>query len=149
MPEENPDLAVILARLENVERQNRHLKRGGIVGALWLAMVFIMGQAKTDNDIQVDTVKAHQIYADMVTLSGQDGATTLLTPGFMMAGKDKDLVFINTLQGPSLQVIDRGGFQAEIGVSSLATIKTGETRRTSAASVVLFGKEKKVLWSAP
>jgi len=149
MAEEKPELAEILARLEKVERQNRNLKRAGMAVALLVAMVFIMGQAKPDRDIQVDSVKARQIYADMITLSGPGGATTLLTPGFLMVGMDKDLVIINTSEGPSLNLIDKEGFEADLGNSSLVTVKTGEKHQTSAASVVLFGKDRKVLWSAP
>jgi hypothetical protein len=152
MAEEKPELREILARLETVERQNRTFKRGGMVAAaLLVAMMFIMGQAKPDRDIQVDTVKARQINADVITLVGQDGSITLLLPGFMtVQTKDKDMVFIHaTSEGPSLQLSDKEGFQAELGASSLVTLKTGETHRTSAASVVLFGKDKKVLWSAP
>lgn len=46
-------------------------------------------------------------------------------------------------------VSDAEGFQTRIGKASLVTPRTGETHRTSAASVLLFDKEKKVLWKAP
>ena len=152
MAGENPDLAVILSRLEIVERQNRILRRAGMIAALLVAMVLIMGQAKPDRTINADTVIAGRIVADTIQLYGQDGATsTILEPGFMtVQTKGKNFVFIRaTSEGPSLQLIDKEGFQAALGMSSLATIKTGEKRRSSAASVILFGKDEKVLWSAP
>lgn len=51
--------------------------------------------------------------------------------------------------GPQLNLSDVNGFQANIGVMNLETPTTGETHKTSAASIVLLGKDKTVLWSAP
>jgi len=44
---------------------------------------------------------------------------------------------------------DSQGYQTAIGSTDLSTPRTGETHKTSAASVVLIGKDKRVLWSAP
>lgn len=64
--------------------------------------------------------------------------------------KDKDLIFISaSSEGPLIQVIDKEGFETALGVMDLQTIKTGSKNQTSAASVILFGKDKKVIWSAP
>ncbi len=49
----------------------------------------------------------------------------------------------------SLELSDKEGFETTIGTTDLLGLRTGETRRTSAASVVLFDKDKKVLWEAP
>jgi hypothetical protein len=51
--------------------------------------------------------------------------------------------------GPWLQLNDANGFETDIGVTDLVTPATGETHKTSAASIVLLGKDRKVLWSAP
>jgi hypothetical protein len=48
-----------------------------------------------------------------------------------------------------LEMSDKQGFKTAIGSTDLITPLTGETHKTSAASIVLFGKDKKVLWSAP
>ncbi len=40
------------------------------------------------------------------------------------------------------------GFQTVLGGTDLETPRTGETHKTSAASVVLFDKDKIVLWQA-
>ena len=48
-----------------------------------------------------------------------------------------------------LRLQDKEGFGTHIGRTDLATPRTGETHKTSAASLVLFGKDGKVLWSAP
>jgi hypothetical protein len=50
---------------------------------------------------------------------------------------------------PSITVSDAQGFESKIGTTDLVTARTGETRKTSAASVVLSGKDNKLLWSAP
>ena len=49
----------------------------------------------------------------------------------------------------SLEVVDRQGWKTTIGTTDLITPRTGETHKTSAASVVMFDKDKKVLWQAP
>jgi hypothetical protein len=53
------------------------------------------------------------------------------------------------LDGNSLEVKDSDGFSTRIGKTQLVTTSTGEKHTTSAASIVLFGKEGKTIWSAP
>ena len=48
-----------------------------------------------------------------------------------------------------LYIVDDQGFSASVGVQGLVTPRTGETHKTSAASIVLFDKNKNVLWKAP
>jgi hypothetical protein len=50
---------------------------------------------------------------------------------------------------PSLKLADKEGFSATFGSSDLIVPSTGRKEHTSAASLVLFGKDNKVLWSAP
>ncbi len=64
-----------------------------------------------------------------VSISTPDGASTL-SPDF-------------------LRLSDSDGFATIIGRTDLETVSTGETRYTSAASLLLFDKNSKVLWSAP
>lgn len=66
MAEEKPELREILARLENVERQNRSLKRGAMVAALLVAMMFIMGQTKPDRTLRAESIKANTIEAQNI-----------------------------------------------------------------------------------
>lgn len=53
------------------------------------------------------------------------------------------------LGGPSLELEDNEGFSTILGRSDLVENRTGRKERTPAASLVLFDKDKKVLWSAP
>ncbi|SRR5258708_641634 len=57
--------------------------------------------------------------------------------------------FGGVIGGPVMSIEDKEGYSTQIGSSDLVVPKTGRTERTSAASVVLFDKDKKVLWSAP
>jgi hypothetical protein len=55
-----------------------------------------------------------------------------------------------TSVGPtSLVLSDAQGFSAVLGATDLTTPRTGETHKTSAASLVLFDKSKDVIWEAP
>lgn len=50
---------------------------------------------------------------------------------------------------PSIALADRQGFSSTFGSADLESGQTGEKRKTSAASIHLFGKNGKVLWSIP
>jgi hypothetical protein len=50
--------------------------------------------------------------------------------------------------GASLQVTDQDGFSANIG-NGVQTTKGGQTKKTSAGSITLFNKDRKVLWTVP
>ena len=50
---------------------------------------------------------------------------------------------------PNIEVVDADGFETVVGGSELVTPSTGEKRTRSAASIVMFGKDNKMLWSAP
>ena len=48
-----------------------------------------------------------------------------------------------------IRLADKEAFKTEIGNANLILPQTGETRKTSAASVLLSDKDEKVLWKAP
>jgi hypothetical protein len=52
------------------------------------------------------------------------------------------------VSGP-VTVSDNQGFQATLGTTDLVTPRSGETHKTSAASLVMFDKDKNVIWKAP
>jgi hypothetical protein len=49
----------------------------------------------------------------------------------------------------SVGLFDEEGYETTLGRRALATARTGETHLTSAASLVMFDKNKKVIWKAP
>ena len=50
--------------------------------------------------------------------------------------------------GSSLDLTDQSGFSSVIGDGMLTT-KSGQVKKTTAGSIALFNKDRKVLWSAP
>jgi hypothetical protein len=53
-----------------------------------------------------------------------------------------------TPDGTALELSDKDGFTTSIG-NGVQAAKNGQVKKTSAASVTLFNKERKVLWTAP
>jgi hypothetical protein len=98
-----------------------------------------------------------------VLLDGQlqftssDGVTARLDgelgrESLWLFGHDGESIAGNILldaKSGAVEVSDANGFSAEIGSNELVTTKTGKRSTTSAASLVLSGKDGKVLWSAP
>jgi hypothetical protein len=77
--------------------------------------------------------------------------TSLDNPHLWLADDDEALrlsLSVNAKE-PTVTLSDSEGFQTSIGATDLVTPRTGETHKTSAASLVMFGKDNKVLWSAP
>jgi hypothetical protein len=50
--------------------------------------------------------------------------------------------------GTTLELSDRDGFSTSIG-DGMQTAKNGQLKKTTAASITLFNKDRKVLWSTP
>ena len=48
-----------------------------------------------------------------------------------------------------MDVVDDEGFEAILGIEELVTSRTGKTRETSAASLVLLNKSMNVIWRVP
>lgn len=63
-------------------------------------------------------------------------------------GKIQARLFVDD-DGPSLALEDTQGFESRLGVAALRTPLTGESSRTSAASLTLFDKDRKVIWRTP
>jgi hypothetical protein len=71
-------------------------------------------------------------------------------PALRMTGSGGKLeLYLNGESGPKLAIEDSDGYSSVLGRSDLIQAKTGKKEQTPAASLVLFDKEKKVLWSAP
>jgi hypothetical protein len=72
-------------------------------------------------------------------------------PALRMWGSNHREIWLSAQDesGPSIGMSDDAGFETDLGSAELVSPKTGEKHRTSAASLVLLGKDGKVLWSAP
>jgi len=84
---------------------------------------------------------------------GTGKGTASLTPeAFLLdgsSGKFNILLGNEGGEGPSLTIEDNEGYSSVLGSSNLVQTKTGKKEQTPAASLVLFDKDKRVLWSAP
>jgi len=85
---------------------------------------------------------------------GQDTSPEVMLAGgrasFLMMSDATGIVNLDVGEnGPRLAVTDRAGYTVTVGRSDLVTTKMGVKEQTPAASIVLSGKDKKVLWSAP
>lgn len=81
-----------------------------------------------------------------VTLSVLENAGSQL----LLTGERPDIqAHIGVAQdGTSIQVADAEGFSTNIG-NNTQTGKNGQAKKTTAASITLYNKEHKVLWSQP
>jgi len=75
------------------------------------------------------------------------GGMNLKTTLWLSTGRRNPL--LEESDTPTLSISDSKGFETIIGSTDLVTPSTGETHKTSAASVVLFDKDKNVIWQAP
>ena len=50
---------------------------------------------------------------------------------------------------PVVELIDHKGFQADLGRSQLVTPKTGDSKTSSAATLVLSANDRKIIWRSP
>jgi hypothetical protein len=88
-----------------------------------------------------------------LTLVGTDpdDFATVSDGGVFVAGKHTTRIVLSVSgpDSPSVEVADSQGYTAALGVSRFEQTGTGETHETSAASLVLLGKDGKAIWRAP
>ena len=211
----------INARLAKLERENRRMKKIGIVAVVFASVLFISGQAKTNKVVEANEFRLvddsgkvranlfsiagpHLYFYDeagipVVTLSATSlspaslrpsltlgkigtresasldaGETALPSPSPSLSlggtGPDSRVLLsgggVTALSmlgsggslrvdvdghpgGASVTVNDKERYSGVFGRSDLVLARPGKKERTPAASVVLFDKDMKVLWSAP
>ena len=80
-----------------------------------------------------------------MAMSVQQGAGSQLS----LTGNQNAMVHVGvTKDGTTLELFDQDGSSASLG-NSVKVSRNGKTQQTSAASIALFNKDRKVLWSAP
>lgn len=168
-----PDWQALSARVAHLEKQNRRFKVAGMAVCIAAAAVLLMGQAapqRTAKTIEANEfvlkdssgVKRASLNLDIggpnLSLDDSRGMSRLemgLYPGGsptlrMFDPEHNVSVYLeSTEDGTQLLLSDKNGFMASIGTTDLVTPHTGETHKTSAASVVLFDKDKNVIWKTP
>jgi len=115
-------------------------------------VMFTDGKGKTRLDLVLDNGDAPglRLYnreaQEIVSLTASGNSGDL---GIGRVGDPEQIdVSVDPDYGPHLVLSDKAGLQAVIGAANVQTPR-GETLPTSAATIVLFGKDKHVLWSAP
>ena len=70
------------------------------------------------------------------------------TGGFNMPGIEMG---VSAAGEPTISLSDPQGFKMALGNTGMVNLSTGKARQTSAASIVMFGNDKKgrVIWQAP
>jgi hypothetical protein len=65
------------------------------------------------------------------------------------AGRQRAVMGVSKEGLPLLDFIDPEGFELDLGSTSMGNEATGEKQQTSAASIVMSGKDHHVIWRAP
>lgn len=93
---------------------------------------------------------------DTLQFNGEGGVTARLGAegrarggSLWLFGKEVASSIMLNSESPVLELEDGNGFRSDLGSNELTNTRTGAKSRTSAASLVLTGKDDKVLWSAP
>lgn len=80
-----------------------------------------------------------------VAMSVQQGAGSQLS----LTGNQNAQIHVGvTKDGTTLELFDEDGFSTSVG-SGVKVSKSGKTQQTNAASIALFNKDHKVIWSEP
>jgi hypothetical protein len=97
------------------------------------------------------SIEADKKTGEFITLGGTAGkeSAMLWNTGVSIFGKEGSFRVELGEEGPSLDLKDNEGFSTTLGRTDLVALASGRKERTPAASLVLFGKNQKVLWSAP
>jgi hypothetical protein len=88
-----------------------------------------------DQGVEAASIQWNKSLGALVTLGGLNAKT--------------EAVLAVESGGARLALTDSNGFQSVLGSNSLENETTGETHQTSAASLVMFGKDNKLIWKAP
>jgi hypothetical protein len=85
----------------------------------------------------------------LMEIRGMSSGSSISFLGQGPAEWGQQAVLESSADGPSLTLSDAQGFRTIAGIASLKTPRTGASTKTSAASVILFDKEGRSVWSAP
>jgi hypothetical protein len=97
------------------------------------------------------SIEADKNNREFITLGGTAGkeSAMLWNAGVSIFGKAGTFRVELGEEGPRLDLKDNEGYSTTLGRTDLVALASGRKERTPAASLVLFGKDQKVLWSAP
>ena len=160
LEEANKMQICIEARLEKLEQSNHRLRVGCIFGLLCLTVFFSVAAAQRSekrvieaNEIQVKDRSGRVrvlINSDGLIVSEKEDSpdgVSLSTHGLVLL-ENMQMVNLSVSGGPALELTDARRFKSALGVTRLTT-RTGADEKTSAASLVMFDEQGKVIWKQP
>lgn len=104
-----------------------------------------LGTSEDDADIEVNSPKLTASSQMWAGSPGKRGSGLGVTGPAGVFRVNLDGLAVD---GPQVSIEDNEGYSTEMGRSDLVT-QTGRKEKTPAASVILFSKDKKIMWSAP
>jgi hypothetical protein len=115
-------------------------------------VIFTDAKGKTRLDLVLDRddkpgLRLYNREAEEIAALTASGNSADLGLG-RVGGPEQFEVSVGPDFAPHLVLSDKAGFQTLIGAANVQTPR-GETLNSSAATIVLFGKDRHVLWSAP
>ena len=164
-------------RLGKLEKQNHRLKQMGVAALVVVASLVAMAQDSPKKVVKADIVYANEVEANKFVLKDENNKIRAMlsveigNPLFSLYDDDLDegsrvnigideveggIVFVRNTKGDTatllpgrIEVRDVQGYMAKLGINELNYLGTGGTRKTSASSLMLYDKERKVIWEAP
>jgi hypothetical protein len=135
-------------RVLKLERQNRQLTRYAVMTLIVALSILSLGLGASKK-----TVEANEF-----VLKDKDGivrARFMMKPGpgntsaQIILGDDRNAQGIKAVfDQDGLYIADDKGFAASFGANELVVPASGESSKTSAASIILY-RDKHVIWKAP
>jgi len=166
----------LIERLEKLERDNRRFKKLSVAALVLAAVLGAIYATRPGPDV----IKARQfvavnnagvpvgvmgtwgpgavvLYLDAHGISHEHLPPLAIDddipagPGVAVHGKASSITIGVPSGGPNIELSDGRGFGMDLGSAGTVTPPTGELQHTSAASIVMFGNDKKhhVIWQAP
>jgi hypothetical protein len=139
-------------RLDRLERENKWMRRAGVVAVAVAAAVFLMGQDKAKDLLEIEVqslkVRAKDGRARATLGADADGSLSL-------AFADKNFkvrAVLATLPNgsPFLRLADKNGkMRAVLGVTPTYHKVTGGQTKTAENTLTLLDAKGKVIWQAP
>ena len=132
MVTQTSDLASVLERVEKLERQNRKLKSTGLIALIAIGGLLLMGQTslqrRTIQAEEFQLVDSHDKVMGRIRVDGNSPQIVL----FNENGRETVSLYADHNNGELL----------------LSDLDSGGTTRTSAGSIVITDRAKKI-WSVP
>ena len=167
MEPETSELTTVMNRLVRLEKQNRRMKQLGVLVLIAVGSVLLMGQVPAKRTVEANEFMLKDTSGRLRAILDEDGLSwldanqkTRLMLGFWGAGPRILLLDENektraelwaSASGTHLDLFDANRqARAFIGTTDVLTPPaTAQISKSFAPSVILLGRDGKVVWKAP